>query len=93
LCRGINEFKKGYQPRINIIKDENENLLADPQSVLNRWKYFLNQVLNVQRIHNVRQDIHTAEPLVPEPSLVEVEIAIGKLKCYKSPALIRFRQN
>jgi hypothetical protein len=31
-------------------------------------------------------DIHTAEPLVPEPSLVEVEIAIGKLKSYKSPS-------
>jgi hypothetical protein len=30
-------------------------------------------------------DIHTAEPLVPEPSLVEVEIAIGKLKSSKSP--------
>jgi hypothetical protein len=30
-------------------------------------------------------DIHTAEPLVPEPSLVGVEIAIGKLKSYKSP--------
>jgi hypothetical protein len=30
-------------------------------------------------------DIHTAEPLVPEPSLVKVEIAIGKLKSYKSP--------
>jgi hypothetical protein len=29
-------------------------------------------------------DIHTAEPLVPEPSLVEVVVAIGKLKCYKS---------
>jgi hypothetical protein len=31
-------------------------------------------------------DIHMAEPLVPEPSLVGVEIAIGKLKSYKSPA-------
>jgi hypothetical protein len=31
-------------------------------------------------------DIHTAEPLMPEPSLVEVEIAIGKLKSYKSPS-------
>jgi hypothetical protein len=27
-------------------------------------------------------DIKTAEPLVPEPSLVEVKIAIGKLKSY-----------
>jgi hypothetical protein len=43
-------------------------------------------VLNVHGVHDVRQmDIHTAEPLVPEPSLVEVEIAIGKLKRYKSP--------
>jgi hypothetical protein len=40
LYRSINEFKKGYQPRINIIKDENGNLLADPQSILNRWKNF-----------------------------------------------------
>jgi hypothetical protein len=30
-------------------------------------------------------DIHMAEPLVPEPSLVKVEIAFGKLKRYKSP--------
>jgi hypothetical protein len=36
LYRRINEFKKGYQPRINIIKDENGNLLPDPQNVLNR---------------------------------------------------------
>jgi hypothetical protein len=85
LYRGINEFKKGYQPRINI-KDENGNLLADPQNVLKRWKNFFNQELNVPGVHDVRQmDIHTAEPLVPEPSLVEVEIAIGKLKSYKSP--------
>jgi hypothetical protein len=43
-------------------------------------------MLNLHWVHDVRQkDIHTAEPLVPEPSLVEVEIAIGKLKSYKSP--------
>jgi hypothetical protein len=28
--------------------------------------------------------IHAAEPLVTEPSLVKVKIAIGKLKSYKS---------
>jgi hypothetical protein len=26
-----------------------------------------------------------AEPLIPEPSLVEVEVAIRRLKSYKSP--------
>jgi hypothetical protein len=85
LCRDLKEFKKGYQPRINIIKDENGSLLADSQSVLNRWKNFFNPVLNVHGVHNVRQkDICTAEPLVPEPSLVEMEISIGKFKSYKS---------
>jgi hypothetical protein len=82
----MNKFKEGYQPRINIIEVGNGNLLADPQHVLNRWKHFFNQVLNVHGVHDVRQmDIHMTEPLVPEPSLVEVEIAIGKLKSYKSP--------
>jgi hypothetical protein len=86
LYRGINEFKKGYQPRINIIKDENGNFLADPQSVCNSSKNFFKQVLNVHGVHNIRQmDIHTAKSLVPEPSFVEVEIAIWKLRSYKSP--------
>jgi hypothetical protein len=85
LYRGINEFKKGYQPTISIIKDENGNLLADPQSVLNRWKSFFNKVLNIYGVHDVRQmDIHTAKPLVSHPGLVEVEIAIGNLKSNKS---------
>jgi hypothetical protein len=47
LYRGINEFKKGYQPGINIVKDQNGNVIADPKNVLNRWKNFFNQVLNV----------------------------------------------
>jgi hypothetical protein len=31
-------------------------------------------------------EIHTAEPLVADPSPLEVEIAISKLKTYKSPS-------
>jgi hypothetical protein len=27
---GINEIRKVYQPRINLVKDENGDLLADP---------------------------------------------------------------
>jgi hypothetical protein len=42
--------------------------------------------LNVHNVSNVRQiKIHTAEPLVPGPSHLEVEIAIETLKNYKSP--------
>ena len=32
-------------------------------------------------------EIHTAEPLVPEPSAFEVELAIEKLKSCKSPGI------
>jgi len=46
------------------------------------------QLLNVHivhGVHGVRQtEIHTAEPLVPEPSAFETEIATGKLKRNKS---------
>jgi hypothetical protein len=38
LYKGINEFRKGYQPKINIIKNENGNLFAVPHCILNMWK-------------------------------------------------------
>jgi hypothetical protein len=86
LYRGINKFKKSYQPRTNMVKEENGDLLADSHSILNKWKNYFRQLLNEHGINDVRQsEIHTAEPLVPEPSSFEVETAIGKLKRYKSP--------
>ena len=37
-------------------------------------------------VSDVRQkETRTAEPLVPEPSAFEVEMAIGKIKSHKSP--------
>jgi hypothetical protein len=40
----------------------------------------------LHNVSDVRQiEEHMAEPLVPEPSRLEAEIAIGKLKKYKSP--------
>jgi hypothetical protein len=86
LYGSINKFKKGYQTRINIMKDENGNLLADPQRITNGWKNFCKEVINVHVVHNVGQkDIQTVEPFVPEPTPIDVEIAIRKLRCYKSP--------
>jgi hypothetical protein len=42
--------------------------------------------LNVHRIGDVRQiEIHTAQPLIPEPRPFEFEIFIAELKKYKSP--------
>jgi hypothetical protein len=38
IYRGINEFKKGYQSRTDIVKDEKADLVADFHSILARWK-------------------------------------------------------
>jgi hypothetical protein len=53
--------------------------------ILNRWKNYFSQLLNVHNASEVRQiEVHTPKPLVPGPSRLEVEIAIAKLKKYKS---------
>jgi hypothetical protein len=65
-----------------------DDLLADPHKILNRWKNYFCQLLKVHREDGVRQTkMHTAEPFVPEPSASEVEVAIRKLKRYKSPGV------
>jgi len=59
----------------------------DSHSNLTRWRNYFSQLLNVYGVNDVRQtEIHTAEPVVPEPSAFEVELAIEKLKSHKSPS-------
>jgi hypothetical protein len=73
MYRGINDFKKGYQPRTTIVKDEKGDLLADSNSIIARWRNYFFQLLNVHKVKEVRQaEIHRVEPLVPEPSAFEV---------------------
>jgi hypothetical protein len=49
-------------------------------------KNYFCQLLN--ETGDVRQtEMHTAEPFVPQPSASEAEVAIGKLKRYKSPGV------
>jgi hypothetical protein len=68
------------------VNDENGDLLADSHNILNRWKNYFSQLFIVHGVSDVRQiEIHTAEPLIPDPSPSEVEIAIAKLKKCKSP--------
>jgi hypothetical protein len=55
------------------VKDENGDLLADSQDIFNRWKNYFSRLLNVHRVSDVKQiEIHTVEPLVPDPSPFEL---------------------
>jgi hypothetical protein len=37
MYKGINEFKKGYQPRAYVIKKHDGTIVADATSILSRW--------------------------------------------------------
>jgi hypothetical protein len=53
LYRGIYEFKRGYQPRSNIMKDENGDLLADSHNILNWRKNYFSQLMTLHRASDI----------------------------------------
>jgi len=76
------------------VKDEKGDLVADSHSIMTRWKNYFSQLLNVHGAKDVRQEeIHRAEPQVPEPSVFEVELAIEKLKNHNHQVLIKSQRN
>jgi hypothetical protein len=68
LYRAINDFKKGYQLKTNMVKNEKGDLVAGCHSVLTRYRNRFPQLLNICGVSDIRQtEIHTAEPLVLQP--------------------------
>ena len=73
LCSGINDYKKGFQPRTNIVWDKKDFLVTDSHSILVWWGKHFSQLLNVHGVNDVRQTkIQTVEPLVPQPSALRL---------------------
>jgi hypothetical protein len=63
------------------VKDEKSDGFTNSRSILAMCRKHFSQLLNVYGVNDVRQaDIHKVEPMVPEPSALEVEMAIGRLK-------------
>jgi len=61
-------------------------LVADSHSILARWRNHFSHLLNVHGVNDDRQtEIHKEQPLGPELSAFEVQMAIEKLKRHKSP--------
>jgi hypothetical protein len=79
LYREINEFKKGYQPRTNLVWDENGDLFADSYNILNRQKNYFSQLLNLEWVRDIRQiEIHTAGPLYLTLTLLRLKLLLQK---------------
>ena len=60
--RGINNFKKGYQPKTNVVKDEEGDVVADSDSIVARRKNYFSQLFNVHGFKDINNRT------VPEPS-------------------------
>ena len=56
LYRGINDLKKGYQPRTNIVKAEKGDLVTGSHSIWAWWRNHFSQLLNVHGVNDVRQN-------------------------------------
>jgi len=78
LYRGISDLKKVYQPRTNIVTDEKGDLITDSHSIVAMCRNNFSQLFSVLGVNDVRQtEVHTAEPLVPEPSAFDTEMAFN----------------
>jgi hypothetical protein len=55
-------------------------MVTDSHSILARWRKHFSQLFNAHGVNNDRQrEIHSAKPLVPEPSAFEAEMVTEKL--------------
>ena len=63
-------------------------MVTDSQSGSVRWRNHFSHLLIVRGVNDVWQtEIHTAEPLLPEPSAFDDEMATEKLTRRKSPVI------
>ena len=61
-------------------------MVGDSYSILASWRNHFSQLLNIHGVNDIRQtEIHTEEPLVPEPSASEAEMIIENLTSHKLP--------
>jgi hypothetical protein len=64
------------------------DLVADFHSILHSERNHFSQLLNVLRIDYVRPtEMHTAEPILREPSVFGVEVTTEKLRRDQSPGI------
>jgi hypothetical protein len=55
---GISNFKNGYQPRSNIVRDEKGDLVRDCHSILVRWRNHFSQLFNVHGINPLNVELN-----------------------------------
>lgn len=84
---GIKKIKRGYQPRIQMVKDKNNKLITNPRDVNSRWKEYFEDLLNRPEPNQPFTEELTYGPEVEVPELSHEEVAQASkaMKNNKSP--------
>jgi len=70
------------------VKDKVGDFVNNSHRSLAKWRNHFSQLLNAHGANKFWQtEMHTAEPLVPEQNVFEVEMAAEKLKRHKSASI------
>jgi hypothetical protein len=83
----MNQFRKGFQPRLNACKENSGKLIEGDDKILDHWaRYFKTQFERENSEEESKEEeFLTAEPLVKAPTQEEMEKVIGNLKTNKAP--------
>eukprot|EP00794_Sanderia_malayensis_P005102 gene5102-5748_t len=85
LYKAVKNIAKRFNPRLDVVKDDSNNILTDSTDVLNRWKEYCEKLYenpNRASEHPIVINPITLEPL---PLVAEVEKALNSLKNNKNP--------
>ncbi|KAJ0179056.1 hypothetical protein K1T71_005831 [Dendrolimus kikuchii] len=84
----IRTVKKGYQPTVQILQDNSENLITDTVQIKTMWRDYFYDLLNNPRPEAlIRQEVEDNMEEVASPTFDEVKKAIMRLKNNKTPGI------
>jgi hypothetical protein len=74
-----------------MVKDGNSDVLADSPNILNRWKNYFYQLLNVHVIHNVRLKYMELSHQYMSQVILRFKSVVRNFKRYKSTGIDQVR--
>jgi len=84
----LNDVKRGFQPRISMMRKDDGEIVTYQPDVLELWKNHFDELLNANsRLQAETQSEYENEDgkIIPDPTIDEVAAAIKKLKNNKAP--------
>jgi hypothetical protein len=94
LYRRINECKKCYKQRNNLVIYESGDLIVDSHNILKRYKNYFFQLLNEYDASDVRQlEVHRLNCYNLVPVVLRLKLLLQRRKSLNRQIVIKFWQN